>query len=177
MNTPDDDQPQPPEVEAANEDLEAEEVDLDGDPDEPFEDEGGDLEDDEPSVVLSAYSGMGVADRSSYKRAYRRVNLNFTTPEGIFRVTDGGTIHCALTRAVQCGCGRMAMFVINRMGKTRCVDCDAKFQKDPESVKAYVEQELIRRQLAPAADHVEATAPTKPALVGARFGKGWKRGG
>ncbi len=53
----------------------------------------------------------------------------YITDKGIFRLIEGGTLICVLKKAVECGCGRMAMMVINRMGQTRCTECDHEFQK------------------------------------------------
>lgn len=35
-----------------------------------------------------------------------------------------GVGRAAVWPPVECGCGRMAAFVVNRDGKTRCLDCD-----------------------------------------------------
>jgi hypothetical protein len=39
---------------------------------------------------------------------------------------DSGAAYIALTSPAKCGCGRMAYFVVNRDGKTLCLDCDGK---------------------------------------------------
>jgi hypothetical protein len=44
-----------------------------------------------------------------------------------------GTVAIALAHAVSCACERMVMLVVNRDGKTRCVDCDAKYRKEKEA--------------------------------------------
>lgn len=44
--------------------------------------------------------------------------------QGIFSLSSDGAMRGVLAHAVACDCGRMAQFVVNRLGKTRCVDCD-----------------------------------------------------
>lgn len=36
----------------------------------------------------------------------------------------------ALTEARACGCHRMTFLVINRDGKTRCIDCDTRYVQE-----------------------------------------------
>jgi hypothetical protein len=94
-----------------------------------------------------------------------------TTAEGIFRLIDGGTMLGALAKPIKCGCGRMAMFVVNRMGRTRCVECDHQFQTDPVMI-GLLEQVKVH--------YKTSTEPESAQLVpysasGARYGSGWKK--
>lgn len=41
-----------------------------------------------------------------------------------FTVGADGVFRGVLARPRRCGCGRMVYFVINRDGKTRCIECD-----------------------------------------------------
>ncbi len=35
-----------------------------------------------------------------------------------------------IQKSVQCACGRLVYFVVNRDGKTRCVACDLEYEKE-----------------------------------------------
>lgn len=41
-----------------------------------------------------------------------------------FTIGQDGILRGVLARPRRCGCGRMVYFVINRDGKTRCIECD-----------------------------------------------------
>jgi hypothetical protein len=41
-------------------------------------------------------------------------------------IDNEGASAIALVEAVKCVCGRMAYFVVNRGGSTKCLDCDHK---------------------------------------------------
>jgi len=42
---------------------------------------------------------------------------------------EGGTTLITLESPLKCGCGQMAVTLVNRLGKTRCIDCDRAFIK------------------------------------------------
>jgi hypothetical protein len=44
-------------------------------------------------------------------------------------ISAEGAVAIALAEAAECACGKMVMLVVNRDGKTRCVDCDASYAK------------------------------------------------
>lgn len=52
-----------------------------------------------------------------------------TTPEAIIALQKDASIVSVLKHPVACVCGRMAAFVVNRDGKTRCLVCDDLYQK------------------------------------------------
>lgn len=43
----------------------------------------------------------------------------------------GRVANICVVEPVQCGCGRMVCFLVNREGTTRCLDCDEKAQALP----------------------------------------------
>ena len=43
---------------------------------------------------------------------------------------DDGAVLVFLTVARLCGCGRRMYFSINRHGKSRCLECDSRYQDD-----------------------------------------------
>lgn len=45
-----------------------------------------------------------------------------------FSIQPGGVGYIALVEPVECACGRMVYFVVNRLGKSRCIECDSKFR-------------------------------------------------
>lgn len=47
-------------------------------------------------------------------------------PKPLARLLPDGSLGVILTEPMQCACGRMAMLVVNRYGKTRCLECDEK---------------------------------------------------
>jgi hypothetical protein len=49
--------------------------------------------------------------------------------KGVFSCDREGIMRGILFEPRACGCGRMTYFVVNRDGKTRCVDCDAEYQQ------------------------------------------------
>ena len=51
------------------------------------------------------------------------------TAEAYFAVKQDAT-RIVLKEPRKCACGRMVMFVINRDGKTRCVECDYQYRKN-----------------------------------------------
>jgi len=55
--------------------------------------------------------------------------MMFETPLAILNVTNDSTL-VILKEPRQCECGRMVYFVVNRKGKTRCVECDATCQEN-----------------------------------------------
>jgi hypothetical protein len=50
------------------------------------------------------------------------------TDRGLVAQAPDGSALIILAEAIKCDCGRMALFVVNRMGKTRCLECDEKFK-------------------------------------------------
>lgn len=50
------------------------------------------------------------------------------TKKGIFFTGPASTFSAILEKPIVCACGRMTVFVVNRDGKTRCLDCDVKYQ-------------------------------------------------
>lgn len=49
------------------------------------------------------------------------------TPAGAFSGGPDGVVRGLLKEPRKCGCGRMTFFIVNRGGKSRCVDCDAEY--------------------------------------------------
>lgn len=45
---------------------------------------------------------------------------------------DGRVARIVLSTPIACACGRMVMMVINRDGKTRCIECDEVYVKRKE---------------------------------------------
>lgn len=50
-----------------------------------------------------------------------------------YAFTEDGAAIVALPEPIQCTCGKMVMIVVNRLGKTRCVECDFKFKESLEA--------------------------------------------
>lgn len=48
---------------------------------------------------------------------------------------DGRGFVAVLPNGLECACGRLAMIVVNRDGKTRCVACDLEYKKRMEESK------------------------------------------
>jgi hypothetical protein len=46
------------------------------------------------------------------------------TPAGAFSCGADGITRGLLNEPRSCGCGRMTFFIVNRGGKSRCIDCD-----------------------------------------------------
>jgi hypothetical protein len=114
----------------------------------------------------------------------------FSNRDGIYNIVDGGTTYAMLAKPFVCGCQRMAYFIINRLGSTRCVECDAEFKKKIEAgelgpqIKALIadppESTVIELQLAAEAREAQAAldayhgstgSPSK--ITGRRYGSGW----
>ena len=53
----------------------------------------------------------------------------YETADGFFSVDTEGIMRMCLNSPRECSCHRMVMFVINRDGKTRCIECDRKYQE------------------------------------------------
>lgn len=64
------------------------------------------------------------AEKSAHA-TQRRANRRKVQME-ILSIEPGGAIRAAVWPPQRCGCGRRAALVVNCLGKTRCVDCDAK---------------------------------------------------
>lgn len=47
--------------------------------------------------------------------------------EALIAVDRDGAVRVLLAQPRECGCGRMAALVVNRDGKTRCVECDESY--------------------------------------------------
>lgn len=45
----------------------------------------------------------------------------------IFSMGRDGILRAVLSAPRRCGCGRMTYFVVNRDGKSRCVECDFRY--------------------------------------------------
>ena len=54
--------------------------------------------------------------------------MEIKTKEGVFFMGPSDTFSAILNEPRECVCGCMAAFVVNRDGKTRCVNCDVKYQ-------------------------------------------------
>lgn len=52
--------------------------------------------------------------------------MHFATKDGIFKTCSDGAVRMILGEPRQCRCGRMVAFLVNRNGKTLCIDCDRK---------------------------------------------------
>jgi hypothetical protein len=48
---------------------------------------------------------------------------------GVFNHCADGVIRGILFHAHQCSCGCLTFFVVNRDGRSRCVDCDAEYEQ------------------------------------------------
>lgn len=53
----------------------------------------------------------------------------------LLNVGDHGVAHMMMKEPVACGCGTMHYALINRDGKTRCVECDFDYQNSGEALK------------------------------------------
>lgn len=111
-----------------------------------------------------------------------------SSPEALIRVIDGGTMLIALRQPHECRfCHRMASFMVNRLGATRCVDCDHEFQKDPRAIadllatlKEEISAEAWAKDLKADIQDYAFLDPINPVNHGPRvpaiYGRGWKRG-
>lgn len=45
----------------------------------------------------------------------------------IFSLGEDGVFRALLNKPRRCRCGRMAYFVVNRDGKSRCMECDREY--------------------------------------------------
>ena len=55
------------------------------------------------------------------------MSLRYGAPKTIWSF-DKGALRVILGEPVQCTCGAMVTFLVNRSGKTRCVECDELYQ-------------------------------------------------
>lgn len=53
-------------------------------------------------------------------------------PAPVVAAGQDGAARIILPEPVRCGCGRMVTMVVNREGRSRCVDCDAAASPSPE---------------------------------------------
>ena len=56
--------------------------------------------------------------------------LGFNMTDLLIAVRQDCSAFIVLDEPRQCACGRMAAFVINRDGTSRCVECDAKYTNE-----------------------------------------------
>lgn len=57
-----------------------------------------------------------------------------TNKYGIMMPLSNGAAGFILAKAIKCACGRMAMFAVNRGGKTRCLACDEKYKASEDVI-------------------------------------------
>lgn len=50
----------------------------------------------------------------------------------VSKLQADGSVLFAIWPAKECACGKMAAFLVNRHGKTRCLDCDIAYRKERE---------------------------------------------
>lgn len=83
--------------------------------------------------------GADAADQAPTRHvdAGGAMSLRYGAPKTIWSF-DKGALRVILGEPVQCTCGAMVTFLVNRSGKTRCVECDELYQAQQTNWLSYL---------------------------------------